>query len=124
MLHERFSEMDKPAFGPKVAAEARMEDGDRLVRLSFSSELPVLRDYPMHRAPRCSAKSKRTGLACNSPAVRGWAVCRMHGAQGGARPGRAHPNYRHGGRSGEAMALRRLVNTLGRDARKLADALD
>jgi hypothetical protein len=48
----------------------------------------------------------------------------MHGARGGAKPGRAHPNWKHGGRSGEAMALRRLVNALGRDARKLASALD
>jgi hypothetical protein len=40
---------------------------------------------PMHkayRAPRCTAKSKRTGRPCRSPAVRGWKVCRMHGARG------------------------------------------
>jgi len=42
---ERFVELSEPALGPKVAAEAKMEGGDRLVRLSFSSELPVLRDY-------------------------------------------------------------------------------
>jgi hypothetical protein len=44
MLQERFTGLKNPAFGPQVAAEARLEDGDRLVRLSFSSELPVLRE--------------------------------------------------------------------------------
>ena len=39
---------------------------------------------PMHRcnaAPRCTAKSKRTGKRCCAPAVRGYRVCRMHGAR-------------------------------------------
>ena len=80
--------------------------------------------YPMHCAPRCTAKSKGTGLLCRSPAVRGWTVCRMHGAGGGARPGKAHPNWKHGGRAGEAVELRKLVNALGRQSRELADALE
>ncbi len=37
-----------------------------------------------HDAPRCTALSKRTGFLCKPPAVRGWNVCRMHGAGGGA----------------------------------------
>jgi hypothetical protein len=44
----------------------------------------------MHRcndAPRCRAKSKRTGLPCRSPAVNGYRVCRMPGAGGGAPEG-------------------------------------
>lgn len=77
-----------------------------------------------HGALRCSAKSKRTGQPCQAPAVRGWAVCRMHGARGGAKAGAAHPNWKHGARSVEAMALRKLVNMLGREARDLAEALD
>lgn len=80
--------------------------------------------YPMHCAPRCTAKCKRTGLPCKSPAVRGWTVCRMHGAGGGAKPGRGHPNWQHGARSRESMALRALVNALDRDARKLMETLD
>lgn len=32
-------------------------------------------------------------------------------------------NWRHGGRSGEAVALRKMVNALGREARKLAGAV-
>ncbi len=47
MKHERFADLNNPAFGPQVAAEAKVEDGDRTVLLSFSSEIPVLRDTPM-----------------------------------------------------------------------------
>lgn len=77
---------------------------------------------PMHKAhaaPRCGAKSKRTGLPCNAPAVRGWRVCRMHGAGGGAPRGKAHGQYRHGGRSIEAMKAARLVNALASMAKEL-----
>jgi hypothetical protein len=76
--------------------------------------------YPMHCAPRCTAKSKRSGNPCQAPAVRGWTVCRMHGARGGAKSGAAHPNWQHGGRSGESVELRKLVNMLGRESRKLS----
>jgi len=65
-----------------------------------------------HDAPRCTAKSKRTGKPCKSPAVRGWAVCRMHGAGGGAGFGKAHPNYRHGIRTNEAVELRAAIAAL------------
>lgn len=34
-------------------------------------------------APRCEAKSKSTGERCKNPAVKGKAVCRLHGAHGG-----------------------------------------
>ena len=36
-------------------------------------------------ALQCTAMSKRSGQRCKNPAVRGWTVCRMHGA-GGGRP--------------------------------------
>ena len=36
-------------------------------------------------ATQCTATSKRSGKRCKNPAVRGWNVCRMHGA-GGGRP--------------------------------------
>ncbi len=78
---------------------------------------------PMHHAnsaPRCTAKSKRSGETCKSPAVRGWTVCRMHGVGGGAGSGKPHPNYRHGERSQEAVGRRRLLNSLIREARNNA----
>ena len=74
---------------------------------------------PMQRAPRCTAHSKRTGLSCGSPAVSGWSVCRMHGAGGGAPPGKRNGNYRHGGRTIETMALRAEIHDLVRESRKL-----
>jgi hypothetical protein len=78
-------------------------------------------DNPMHRcnaAPRCRAKSKRTGLPCRSPAVRGYRVCRMHGARGGAPTGERNGKYRHGARTKEAIQAVRLVSLLSGLARK------
>jgi hypothetical protein len=48
------------------------------------------REYAFDNAPRCTATSKRTGQRCNAPAVRGWNVCRFHGARGGAPKGKAN----------------------------------
>lgn len=47
MLHERFSKVNAPTFGAQVDAEITIESGERLVRLSFSSEVPVLRETTM-----------------------------------------------------------------------------
>ena len=62
-----------------------------------------------HAAPRCTAHSKRSGVLCKNPAVRGWAVCRMHGAGGGCRSGNQHPNYSHGTRTKSSRDLRDLI---------------
>jgi len=72
-------------------------------------------DNPMrkaHAAPRCTASSKRTGQPCRAPAVRGWKVCRMHGAPGGAPQGERNGNYRHGARSNETIELLKLIRSL------------
>jgi hypothetical protein len=76
---------------------------------------------PMHKAhasPRCTAKSKRTGKPCRAPAVRGWQVCRMHGARGGAPEGKRNENYRHGARTKETIASMRETAELIRMVRK------
>jgi glucans biosynthesis protein len=70
-----------------------------------------------HAAPRCRAKSKRTGKPCRSPAVRGYRVCRMHGAGGGGPSGRKNGNYRHGGRTKRIIDAVRYVNALAKKAR-------
>jgi hypothetical protein len=70
-----------------------------------------------HDAPRCKARSKRTGEPCRAPAVRGWQVCRMHGARGGAPEGKRNGNYRHGARTKEAIKAVRVINLLARLAR-------
>lgn len=77
----------------------------------------------LQAAPRCHARSKRTQLPCRAPAVRGYRVCRFHGARGGARGGNRNA-WKHGTRGSawlrEADALRGLV----REARRLVSALD
>jgi glucans biosynthesis protein len=42
-------------------------------------------DYPMQRAPRCGAKTRK-GTPCHAPAIRGKARCRMHGGNSPGRP--------------------------------------
>ena len=76
----------------------------------------------MQRAPRCRAKSKRSGERCRAPAVRGKAVCWMHGAFGGAPKGNRN-NYKHGHYSCEAIEERRSASALVRSARALLAAL-
>jgi hypothetical protein len=78
-------------------------------------------DNPMqsaHNAPRCNAKSKRTGQRCRAPAVRGYRVCRMHGARGGAPEGERNGNFKHGARTKQAIADTRAVNELVRLLRR------
>lgn len=77
-----------------------------------------------HAAPRCTARSKRTGKPCKNPAVKGWTVCRLHGAGGGHKAGPTHPSWKHGGRSKAAMAARKQANELARQAKVLAAMVD
>ena len=71
-----------------------------------------------HDAPRCNAKSKRTGKPCGAPAVAAAASVECMGARGGAPTGKHNGNYRHGTRTREAIQSVRLVNWLSRWARK------
>ncbi len=75
----------------------------------------------LQAAPRCHAHSKRTRQPCRAPAVRGFAVCRFHGARGGARRGNRNA-WKHGVRGAawarEAAGFRALV----RGARRLVSA--
>ena len=76
--------------------------------------------FRLNAAPRCTAKAKRTGTRCNAPAVNGCAVCRMHGAGGGAPVGPRNGMWQHGGRSTEVADMRRLGAELPREARTIA----
>jgi hypothetical protein len=78
---------------------------------------------PMHRSPRCSARSKRTGEPCRAPAVRGWRVCRFHGARGGGPKGKRNGNYKHGLFTEEAVYMRRTISALVRASRQSLAAL-
>jgi hypothetical protein len=61
------------------------------------------------------ASTKRSGLQCRAPAVRGAKVCRMHGAGGGASK-RNRNALKHGAMTAEARALRRETQALVRMA--------
>ena len=84
-----------------------------------SDDNPINPTQRLRDAPRCHAKAKSTGKRCKAPAVRGWPVCRVHGAGGGAPRGEAHPNYRHGLRTKEVEAIRRLATFLNKEAREI-----
>jgi hypothetical protein len=74
-------------------------------------------EYSFQKARRCTATSKRTRERCKAPAVRGWSVCRFHGARGGAPKATANGSYKHGLYTDEAKAERRFVLELVRSAR-------
>jgi len=83
-------------------------------------------DNPMskeHAAPRCTATSKRTGERCKGPAVKGWTVCRFHGARGDHGPGKANPAYRHGMRTREWQEMRKVINDLVRIEKEIEDLI-
>jgi hypothetical protein len=79
--------------------------------------------WPMHQALRCHAKSKRSGLQCRSPAVRGHSVCRMHGAGGGAPKGNRNA-LKHGDFTAETIILKRQIKALARMARETMGAIE
>jgi hypothetical protein len=81
------------------------------------------RGYAFDNAPRCTATSKRTDQRCKAPAVRGWNVCRFHGARGGAPKGKANGAWIHGHYSDAAKAERFLVKHLLKDATSLRNML-
>lgn len=62
-------------------------------------------------APRCHAKAKRTGQQCRAAAVRGFKVCRVHGARGGAPKGNRNA-WKHGDFSAGAATRRKSLNVL------------
>ena len=54
---------------------------------------------------QCTVRARSTGNQCLNPAAFGCATCTRHGAWLGAkkRVGKAHPQYRHGERTKEAI---------------------
>jgi hypothetical protein len=77
-----------------------------------------------HSAPRCHATAKTTGKPCKSPAVRGWHVCRMHGAGGGAPTGPSNGAWVHGDRSQAVEQNRRNLMALVKLARDSLDQIE
>ncbi len=81
------------------------------------------REYAFQKAPRCSATSKRTRKPCQAPAVRGWSVCRFHGAGGGAPKGARNGNYKHGLYTKTDVDEHRIIRELLRLSRDALAAL-
>src|SRR4051812_4248861 len=75
---------------------------------------------PMNQARRCHARSKRSGKPCQAPAVKGWAVCRMHGAGGGAPLGNKNA-LKHGLYAAETIAERQTIRALLRESGELLE---
>ena len=72
---------------------------------------------PMHLARRCLARTRK-GTPCRAPSVKGKKRCRMHGgAKGsGAPSGPRNGNYKTGFWTKEAIAERRRLSALLREA--------
>ena len=75
-------------------------------------------DNPMNgpklltNAPLCQART-RAGTSCRCPAIRGRKRCRLHGGRStGAPKGKANGNWKHGGETNEAVALRKQARKL------------
>ena len=69
--------------------------GETRTRIEALSQAACKEPTPSHGArPDQSGRGK----PCRAPAVRGYQVCRMHGARGGAPEGKRNGNYRHGAR--------------------------
>lgn len=81
------------------------------------------REYAFQKAPRCTATSKRTKRRCKAPAVRGWRVCRFHGARGGGPKGERNGMYRHGEYTQEAVRDRLALAALLREAQEIINSL-
>jgi hypothetical protein len=76
-------------------------------------------DYPMHRSPRCGAKTRgaRGGRPCRAPAMaNGSGKCRLHGGHSpGAAAGPLNPMFKHGRYSREAKEVSQFFRQMARD---------
>lgn len=84
-----------------------------------STDNPMRPEQRLADSPRCTATAKATRCRCKGPAVKGWSVCRMHGAKGGAPFGPANGRWVHGNRTREAEAIRHAVFALMAEATPL-----
>jgi hypothetical protein len=84
---------------------------------------PMNRRYAFQKARRCHATSKRTKKRCGAPALKGWEVCRFHGARGGGPTGKRNGAYRSGAYTKEVRAARRQLADLIRETRRLSQQI-
>lgn len=68
--------------------------------------------------PRCGART-RSGAPCKRIGSSRNGRCKLHGGRAGAPLGKRNGNWRHGGESQKAIANRRLMRALLRQATNL-----
>jgi uncharacterized protein YjcR len=76
---------------------------------------------PMHTSLRCGARTRRQTL-CQSPAMAN-GRCRMHGGKSTGAPKGNQNAWKHGHYSAAAIAQRRAVAALIREARESVELL-
>lgn len=64
---------------------------------------------------KCTAKSKRSGERCRNYPLKGYSVCRFHGARGGSKTSegrrkQSEANIKHGLYTSEAIKERRAFS--------------
>ena len=78
----------------------------------------------MRQSPRCGART-RSGKPCRSPAVAGKTRCRMHGGAKGSGAPKGNKNaLKHGLYTREAMAERKALMDVIRQARETLREID
>lgn len=75
---------------------------------------------PMHRSPRCGARTRK-GALCRSPAL-AKGRCRMHGGLSPGAPKGNRNALKHGFYTQEAIVKRRAIAALIRTIRDLTEA--
>ena len=75
----------------------------------------------MHASLRCGARTRR-GTECRAPAVSGRKRCRMHGGADGSGAPKGNQNaLKTGLHTREAIAMRRRIRQLLKDANETLD---
>lgn len=77
---------------------------------------PLAGNTPSRKRLGAPPRRKGRKTHARAPAVRGWAVCRFHGARGGGPKGERNGMYRHGLYAAEAEAERKAVSELIRQS--------
>jgi hypothetical protein len=72
-------------------------------------------ESPFAHMARCGAK-KRDGTPCRRIGCKRNGRCKLHGGRAGAPSGERNGRWRHGGETKEAIAQRRTVRVLLREA--------
>jgi uncharacterized protein YjcR len=99
------------AGGWSAWSRAQGEGINRNQRITMQNKLP------MHLSRRCGARTRR-GSRCRSPAMPN-GRCRMHGGMSPGAPKGNKNAFKHGHYAAEAIATRREIAKLLRDARGL-----